>query len=849
MLRRFKKARNHSAKSESQEHNGSFIAKLNKDNSFVTSSKGNSRPASTRPLAAFHHDPNFSKLLPKEIKIDRERLFDENQTLKLKTSEFLDENVRLKSKLSLLLQYSNDTSAKVPKLKSKIRDLQKNLLSKEGEIADLKKNIRSSKLSEKENEIDSYIDETCRLKYLLETLFEQRNSIETEEYENRAEDYRMEFQALKKENIELNQAIFQIGRGLDGLKARLGTFGKKKKKKNLKKVLKELESEAAALKNSVKSGVEIFNVRESQLFEQILQERKIGSDLLINLQEFERIHNEQEVYIKECRKKIIISNSSSKRKFTLPVVQEIDSPMKLGNPPRLFVKINQILKKKKMLITVFLSLIDSKNTGVMSFDQFIKAILDYGKRVKNKDIQEVFQLIGISLPYVPLRHFEIFYEKYRYQPDFYSSSSEEEVNVLKRLTGNSPVRPQSPLKAREPEIKFEPRVIPVVDIKEIQHIIREIRFKMIAMSAEKNKIIKKIFGDSFDPDELMSIQDLSLEISESPLHLNHSDSSLLARFLIEPENTKTIKEDDLGKIKGCIRNVSKKLGKVIPDWEVFTENDEKNYEKFLKDTLTELQKQVLQKCQEVDRSDSEIIQLDLFFKILQQLDIVLNEKMQLWMQVKMYLRGHRDEIPYVEFLKSFEPEVINLIYSESNSESGSEKDLIDAEFLSNLYKQLAMKLQGYIDFYFPRENSEISQLDFLEILHRLGLEIPEKYLNSLFSEFSIENPLFPSKSISVHAFLSKLISFGLEPQEDYINEAFESDKESLPQSPSKDYIDEVLDKESSHNSLPSIKSSNEKLDSYSDSFTSNQNIEEAIHEQLANETELPFIEYGIKLGK
>ena len=113
---------------------------------------------SSRIQIGAYPDPNFSKLLPKDLSFNKERLLEENSSFKAKASDICEENLRLKTKLcELMKEQDQDSTKMLTKMKKKIRDLQNEAISKDDELLELQQNVKSSKIHEYYNEIDSYI--------------------------------------------------------------------------------------------------------------------------------------------------------------------------------------------------------------------------------------------------------------------------------------------------------------------------------------------------------------------------------------------------------------------------------------------------------------------------------------------------------------------------------------------------------------------------------------------------------------------------------------------------------------------------------------------------------------------
>ena len=259
MLKRKNKS-GYVSESDNTENESSFTSKprsiisITKQNSYKSGNFQTKTPSYRgHPRISFQQDPNFMKLIPRDIPVDKERLIDDNLAFKSQTSLIIEENSRLKSRLFELQNEQNNeiSNNKVHKMKNKIRDLQSDLQKKEEDLLKLKKNLKSCKISEKQNEIDSYINEASKLAYLLERLFDQQNPLNYEEFDNETVSVGYELQALRKENIDLNQLLNQTTNELNIFRSKLVALDKKAKKQNSKTLLKKLRAELLELEKTV----------------------------------------------------------------------------------------------------------------------------------------------------------------------------------------------------------------------------------------------------------------------------------------------------------------------------------------------------------------------------------------------------------------------------------------------------------------------------------------------------------------------------------------------------------------------------------------------------------------------
>ena len=156
-----------------------------------------------------------------------------------------------------------------------------------------------------------------------------------------------------------------------------------------------------------------------------------------------------------------------------------------------------------------------------------------------------------------------------------------------------------------------------------------------------------------------------------------------------------------------------------------------------------------------------------------------------------------------------------------NPLTGSNENLTkeqEAAVVDEFLRKIVQKINFSQECFFPVNIFVMSVDDFLQIIEKMSLAIPFNHLEVVIKKFCVENKENSTKKISLSVFIQALKDYGMNIEED-------------------NYIDEEF---------PSKLEVNEE-DKYSDSFESSKMIEEAIQEQIENETELDFIEYGIKI--
>jgi hypothetical protein len=218
-------------------------------------------------------DPKaISKLLPKKIPTEKERLYEENLSLKQMHNAILEENMKLRTKVQQLKKRSEGLSGESPsnknvnfvdRLKSSIKEMKSDLQSKNKEITELKKHIRFTKINELETELEFQMNECEKLRSALnEISVKKLDSLESNHFKgvpNEKENFKKEIKELKEKLTSSDQNFKKIQESNEKLN---------KEKENACQLVKELENrikELESLENQQKglnggSGGQVENV-------------------------------------------------------------------------------------------------------------------------------------------------------------------------------------------------------------------------------------------------------------------------------------------------------------------------------------------------------------------------------------------------------------------------------------------------------------------------------------------------------------------------------------------------------------------------------------------------------------
>ncbi|OMJ80903.1 hypothetical protein SteCoe_18763 [Stentor coeruleus] len=235
----------------------------------------------------------LTRLKPRRVNIDKERLYEENMALKLKNNNLHEDITRLRTKINQIEKELNKREDQnehtqhikpahlINSLKSTIKDLKSEINSKNDEIIKLKRNIRSTKINEIELEVQAYIDECTRLRHHLEEIMKQRETPQANQViEDKTTQNSFIVNNLKKENEDLSAAL-KIGNDeVNKWKERVNELEKLKKKSLVKKnELIGAKNEILKLKGQIDSGNKEFGNKENLYKDEIGKLKKSNQEL------------------------------------------------------------------------------------------------------------------------------------------------------------------------------------------------------------------------------------------------------------------------------------------------------------------------------------------------------------------------------------------------------------------------------------------------------------------------------------------------------------------------------------------------------------------------------------------
>jgi Ca2+-binding EF-hand superfamily protein len=393
----------------------------------------------------------LAKLKPRSVYADKERLFEENLSLKMLNNHLQQENLRLKTRLNQLEReigrrddLIEDIRSEgrvfngvqkpthlVTSLKHSVKELRQELQHKEDEVALLKRNLRSTKLGELEVEIQVYMDECTRLRHHLEEMLRQREESpmvfgdEEQQYQqsvymsNVQKEFEVMAHNLKTAQEEANH-----------WKAKVHDNEKSKRTKRAGEV-QGLKTELQKLKGQLELLQEQNSKKLAEYEAALAKQKAATSQAQDHLHKVEGELKERTQEVESLRTSVPQSTQDRVLKPERSFTEVAPPPPMERLPPLLhkfFTRMQKVLQRKRMLLAVFLSLMDKNNNGYIEVSELFKGLKHNKAGMKQDELAEVVRLMGGSTS-ISIKGVEAWHSKYRFIDDVSSETSEEDTPV------------------------------------------------------------------------------------------------------------------------------------------------------------------------------------------------------------------------------------------------------------------------------------------------------------------------------------------------------------------------------------------------------------------------------------
>jgi Ca2+-binding EF-hand superfamily protein len=405
----------------------------------------------------------LAKLKPRSVYADKERLFEENLSLKMLNNHLQQENLKLKTRLNQLereigrrddLIEDIRTEGRVfnggvqkpthlvTSLKHSVKELRLELQHKEEEVALLKRNLKNTKQGELEVEIQVYVDECTRLRHHLEEMLRQRE--DTPMYGNEEQQYQQSayLSNVQKEFEAMTQQLKTAQDEANHWKAKVHDHEKSKRTKRTGEV-QGLRSELQKLRGQLELLQEQSSKKLVEYEAALAKQKTATSQAQDTLHKVEGALKERTREVESLRTSVPQATQDRVLKPDRSYTEVAPPPPMERLPPLLhkfFTRLQKVLQRKRMMLAVFLSLMDKNNNGYIEVAELFKGLKQNKAGMKWDDLTEVVRLMGGSTS-ISIRGVEAWHSKYRFVDDVSSDTSEEDTAVQGRKV-DLPVKKQ-----------------------------------------------------------------------------------------------------------------------------------------------------------------------------------------------------------------------------------------------------------------------------------------------------------------------------------------------------------------------------------------------------------------------
>ena len=702
--------------------------KTSLDNKHFISSRSLHNPINRRVLKKQYSWSTSSKRVRNEIYpqhqksfLDIESLNEENLLLKLKFAELENENIALKQRFFNIdnnLKSKNEESIQnllrntsqriiIPDLRQNLAEFKEKLKQKEKEFDEHKAKIRSKKITDAENQIQIHIKECQKLKNLLEqSLMRHQIMMSPSDIEEKYKRNLQEIEDLKKCQLDYQRALDIITKELNTFKGEENILENSYKlrftdrRKSLKEV-KKIKHESILIKQEILIQEKKFQKKEEENIKKINKLSLTLQENIKNLQSLENQLKEKTNVIKEITKE---NNDIAKilRRTRTMNEKELGVERKLLNPPRFFSKVHEIIKKKNLIIGVYLSLIDKNNRGNLRIDEFCNYFKNSPQKIEKKYIEHALKLMGYNDKYVILSKIEEWYQKYDYSDidsitsevsDFEGKSDKLNNKISLETSNEMETETLGPAFVRQSShfrslTNVGQTNIDINNIsQEVLEVFEEIAIKMEMLGISKSKLAKTLLEIN-EKSVFYCFHDLERKLKSSKMRLlstAHIES--LLKYIFN-HNTELI----------SLQEIQEKLSKSIRDWTVFTKEKILSIKLLIHTKMVEKLPKIRNYFKKFipDKSKNTLDWI-IFKNSLEENEVSLPEEYWHWWSLKFYpdnvvdykqeLQKFKEIFPSEESLKLIKEKIqVNLFTLEELFDSESNQEVMHLKFIKGIQK-------------------------------------------------------------------------------------------------------------------------------------------------------------------
>ncbi|CAD8057371.1 unnamed protein product [Paramecium sonneborni] len=540
------------------------------------------------------------KKLPKNIKKEKETLYEEQIELKQQINRIKEENVRLKtkngqlqkenSKLEKLLEnldsYIQTGQGHQPlgdhilmnNLKKTLKDVKSQLTEKEVELQILKKHIKVTKVSEIEAELKNYIEESIRLRSLLDQALRnqaaQKMAVQMDNFEEKFYVQMKVINSLQQEMDQFNGIIKLKDEELFNAQVKCEQFDMLKSRaeeqsEQLKQQLQEYSDKCEILQQEIQNLKTINNnliIKATKTHNDDLHIRELEQ----NIMELKLIIDERNENIKQLEKQIQDMKHYEQENFK----QQEKERKQLENDMEYYKNQFELVDEKY------------KNLLLQVAQQDFQEEYQQQQKSDRKSARTSTVKLATMGTMAVIPSFEKDSKPPLSQIPINQAQHNNQVNQLGQIQEEKPIQKQRPQSAgirRRRTVKQE-------DIKDLG-LELNMRFRLRKLKLE-DVVENDLFDSQIRQKGKISIKDIALKLSDRPFELKDVEKMyLLARYMIEDNTQDWIEYDEEATCQlQIVRSIFKQI---VGKCRIFTEDEERQYSNEISSQIMKFKKSIL----------------------------------------------------------------------------------------------------------------------------------------------------------------------------------------------------------------------------------------------------------------
>lgn len=652
------------------------------------------------------------------LKIENNSLKAEYTKIKTRISQIEKDNAR---KNELIKELSNKEKSPthinirlVGSLKQTIKELKSEIKNKDEELQKLRKNIKITKINELEVEIKTFTDECIRLRQGMEDLIRKK----AQEFSvfSSPEEFKLKDSiiiGLRKEKNDLSSAITSLQEENLKYKERLLDFERTRKRPGKKEPKTGLKTEIQRLKAKMDESTKDYKDKEIWYMNEIAQNKKNYDEMKAKFLTEEKKNKELNQNMEKLKDDI--------QKIKTPILK---TPIIPNTPEKniktlvssdLYSKINKILIMKKIRLLDFIGLIDKSRSGYCEVEDFIKVFKEYGQEISKNDIEGGCCLQN-GKKVVLLKIVEEGYENMKFiEEDNYDDEGFEDEKGQEKLLF---VQKIESIPSFSIENTLGGKMVKLVSFDEVEVFFKHVAFSMQLNRLPKTELCKWLFDMNLPNYKELTKEELVRCFKDPPfVFTNKHNIDRFCLFLIQPDE-EHIEENKLPQLSATLSCILKKLTDNLPDWNVFTPEEENQFDELLYQLIQEHKNTLKSNCKVFDKEKKRIIPLKNFMTALKNTGISLEKRPLDYILLLFYSHENEiDSVPYKNFIQA---------YCEPNSaQVQAEADIEKLEAIKQglfLIAQAMIKSKITVKEVFQNDHGIIYPEGFISGLEYLGLK-------------------------------------------------------------------------------------------------------------------------------